>query len=142
MRFRRTFGLCLLFAGLSTASLTSFVSAEIPESTKNALRAKAPEQLEIKVLSVKSSAGIGRFNLKFIVSAEVSKVQKTSTGLKAGDRITIEYTSPNPEAGEIPPGSYPRPLTEGETCMAYLNSAAKGDAEERVYTPAAASGSF
>ena len=142
MRVRRLFGLCLVLVGLGAAPLTSFVSGEIPESTKNALRANAPEQLEIKVLAVKRTAGLGRFNLKFVVSAEINEARKSSTGLKKGDRITIEYTSPNPEVGKIPPGSYPRPLAEGETCMAYLKSEAKGESGERVYTPAAASGSF
>ena len=142
MKTGRLLTICTLALGLCAVLPVPFVSAEIPESAKNAMREAAEEQIEIKVVSVKQKAGILRFNLKLVVLAEVTEVRSSKTKLKVGDQITIEYSSPNPKAGDPPPGSYPRVLREGETCMAYLESEPVKEAEKRVYTPAAASGSF
>ncbi len=127
------YALCLL---LITAG---FCSAELPPYVYQQQQAKAPEALELKILSVQvRKTEDGRDTHSDVtVQARVQKVERSKTNLKPGDSIRLEYhrtvrTVPMPRPSELPL------LRKGQTISAFLQR--KG--RTKIYVPAAGGKSF
>ncbi|MFK7909700.1 MAG: hypothetical protein AB8F34_03775 [Akkermansiaceae bacterium] len=126
----------ILATALIAAALNT--SAEIPIKTQQAMQNSATEKVQIEVQNVKKKKMKRWDCFDLDVKAKVISVNKSGTGVKVGDILNIRYIIHNPK---VPPpsGSYPGEIKKGKTYMAYLDLSAK---DKKVYSPAAASGSF
>ena len=122
----------LLIAALATAILAISGNAAIPRETELELQARAPEQLEIKIVTVKKKRRGGRYEIT--ATGKVLKVRQSAAGLAADAELRIKYSVP---ARPIP-GAPPAVVQKGKHYAAFLSKADGGG----HFCPAAASGSF
>lgn len=117
---------CIRVLALTTWLVTS-VMAELPPSAYEAMKAKAPVVIEMKVETVRSKkeSWFGPDHLE-TVTAQVIEVRRGDGGLKEGDVITIHYKRLVPSKGWAGPMPPPQ-LKKGQTRTAWLIKEASGD---------------
>ena len=129
----------LLLAGCAFAWFAGPARAELPPQVYREQQRAAPESLEIRVRSVKSSRTkkADHTLITHNVDADVQKVARTATGLKPGATITIRYTQRVPDQPLPGPSEVPT-LKKAQVCPAFLARMKK----ENTYAPAAGGYSF
>jgi hypothetical protein len=130
---QRTFSLTAAVVSLLLTVLTPGAQAELAPQVYKDMQSRAPEFLEIQVLSVTTAAASDEIRVD--VEARVIDVRRSKSGLKAGDVIRIEYT----RTTKLLAGPSPAPvLQKGKKYPAFLSQAVtKND-----YRPAALGRSF
>jgi len=108
--------------------------AELPPYVYKERRERAPERLEIKVVSVRTrtSDEPERVRVDVTAEAEVRRVHRSQSGLKQGDVVRIKYVVSRFKEPIAGPSQVPI-LKPGLTCPAFLVKDQKG----RAYAPAA-----
>ena len=131
---RKTLTVMVLIAIVMISSLYAEMAPEVYEEMKR----NAPEQLIVKVRSVRTSGGFFSRVQSVEAKVEIIEVFASETRLSAGDRITIRYevVKRNP-AGWAGPRS-PSLLKRNEETFAFL----AWDAELNCYVLAARGASF
>jgi hypothetical protein len=131
MKGRRSFLKLLSILACVLMLTSSGAFAALPQSAYDKLKAKAPEELTIKVLSVdvidsviaaaSSRLGCSKWQVKEVCAkAEVTSVQRSTTGLRPGSIVQIVYTTAAiPEHAD--PGPFgPEILDTGMVRRAFL----------------------
>lgn len=118
---------------LAMVGLSLPLNAALPPSAYTQMQKAAPEQITIKVDSVKHQRW---FRKSEIVTATVTAVTKSATKLKVGDKITIKYQYPRRHKKVPGPALIPQ-LEKGATYPAWLRKSAAGH-----YIPDAGGSSF
>lgn len=113
------------------------LAAEIAPSEYRLMQLRAPEHLQVKVLSVSKSYNLFSGNTKVSAKAEVIMVIKSKSNLSVGDRITIKYTHDKPRKNWAGPRSIPmlKKHTETDAFLAF-------DTKLNCYVPSARGASF
>ena len=98
-----------LTAGLLATSVV--LRAALPMSVYQDMQNKAPEALQIEIISVKSTVNESerQTETRFEATAKVIGVTRSKTGLKKGDTITIKYSRKVWKTGFAEPGPQPNP---------------------------------
>lgn len=131
---RKTLTVMVLIAIVMISSLYAEMAPEVYEGMKR----NAPEQLIVKVRSVRTGGGFFSRVQSVEAKVEIIEVFASETRLSAGDRITIRYevVKRNP-AGWAGPRS-PSLLKRNEETFAFL----AWDSEQNCYVLAARGASF
>ncbi len=117
--------------------LTAPLMAELPPSAYEAMQAKAPEFLEVEVLSVGVKPSEAPNEKKITLTARVGKTFRSASGVGEGAIISITYSEVARPTGWVGPGRVPI-RTEGDKKVAYLEKGPKPN----QYLPAAGAMTF
>jgi hypothetical protein len=117
--------------------LTAPLMAELPPSAYEAMQAKAPEFLEVEVLSVGVKPSEAPNEKKITLTARVGKTFRSASGVGEGAIISITYSEVARPTGWVGPGRVPI-LKEGDKKVAYLEKGPKPN----QYLPAAGAMTF
>jgi hypothetical protein len=129
--YSRGFALALMVGGLAVLS----TRAELSPAAYKEMQDAAPEQLVLKVTSVKLTPG--KDGQQVDAQATVVDVPRTATKLKTGATIALSYAHSQLPTGMVGPGPVPI-VTENTTYTAFL----EGGPPPAPYMPAARGQSF
>ena len=131
---RRVASLLLLVAFASIS-----IHAELPPSAYKQMQAKAPERLQLKIISVTQTLSRDEADFKqttVVVEARVLRVLRSRSRTKRGTTIKVIYTHDERTGGWVGPSPVPI-VEEGKTYPAFLTKSTNGE-----YAPAAGGYTF
>jgi hypothetical protein len=126
----------LLVVGIAYVAGTPAAFGDLPPAAYQKMQDNAPEHLQIKVLSVKTTEE--QDGLQVFAEAKVTVVKRSGSGVKVGDVIGIEYFHDTRRV----PGPSPVPtLVQDQSYEAFLRLYS---ARQKIwsYSPAAGGASF